>query len=106
MKGRIIGREGRNIRSFEAVTGVNVLIDDTPEAVLLSCFDPVRREIGRLTLEKLILDGRIHPHRIEEAYEQSVVEVDELCLRAARDAVADVGRRPRRRAAACPRSAG
>jgi ribonucrease Y len=91
MKGRIIGREGRNIRSFEAVTGVNVLIDDTPEAVLLSCFDPVRREVGRLTLEKLILDGRIHPHRIEEAYEQSVVEVDELCLRAARDALADVG---------------
>lgn len=91
MKGRIIGREGRNIRSFEAVTGVNVLIDDTPEAVLLSCFDPVRREVGRLTLEKLILDGRIHPHRIEEAYEQSVVEVDELCLRAAKDALADVG---------------
>ncbi|MEO9138730.1 MAG: ribonuclease Y [Jatrophihabitans sp.] len=91
MKGRIIGREGRNIRSFEAVTGVNVLIDDTPEAVLLSCFDPVRREIGRLTLSKLVADGRIHPHRIEEAYEQSVAEVDELCLRAARDAVADVG---------------
>ena len=91
MKGRIIGREGRNIRSFEAVTGVNVLIDDTPEAVLLSCFDPVRREVGRLTLEKLIADGRIHPHRIEEAYEQSLIEVDELCLRAARDAVADVG---------------
>jgi ribonuclease Y len=91
MKGRIIGREGRNIRSFEAVTGVNVLIDDTPEAVLLSCFDPVRREVGRLTLEKLILDGRIHPHRIEEAYEQSVTEVDELCLRADHDAVADVG---------------
>jgi ribonuclease Y len=91
MKGRIIGREGRNIRSFEAVTGVNVLIDDTPEAVLLSCFDPVRREIGRLTLEKLILDGRIHPHRIEEAYEQSCAEVDELCQRAARDALADVG---------------
>jgi ribonuclease Y len=91
MKGRIIGREGRNIRSFEAVTGVNVLIDDTPEAVLLSCFDPVRREIGRLTLEKLIVDGRIHPHRIEEAYEQSVSEVDELCLRAAKDALADVG---------------
>jgi ribonucrease Y len=91
MKGRIIGREGRNIRSFEAVTGVNVIIDDTPEAVLLSCFDPVRREVGRLTLEKLILDGRIHPHRIEEAYEQSVAEVDELCLRAAKDALADVG---------------
>jgi ribonuclease Y len=91
MKGRIIGREGRNIRSFEAVTGVNVVIDDTPEAVLLSCFDPTRREIGRLTLEKLILDGRIHPHRIEEAYEQSKIEVDELCLRAAADALADVG---------------
>jgi ribonuclease Y len=91
MKGRIIGREGRNIRSFEAVTGVNVLIDDTPEAVLLSCFDPVRREVGRLTLEKLIQDGRIHPHRIEEAYEQSKLDVEELCLRAARDAVAEVG---------------
>ncbi|MBE7190558.1 ribonuclease Y, partial [Jatrophihabitans endophyticus] len=91
MKGRIIGREGRNIRAFEAVTGVNVLIDDTPEAVLLSCFDPVRREIARVALEKLVSDGRIHPNRIEEAYEQSKVEVDELCLRAARDAVAEVG---------------
>ena len=91
MKGRIIGREGRNIRAYETVTGVNLIIDDTPEAVLLSCFDPVRREVGRLTLERLILDGRIHPHRIEEAYEQSKVEVDELCLRAARDALADVG---------------
>ena len=91
MKGRIIGREGRNIRAYESVTGVNLIIDDTPEAVLLSCFDPVRREVGRLTLERLVLDGRIHPHRIEEAYEQSKVEVDELCLRAARDALADVG---------------
>jgi ribonuclease Y len=91
MKGRIIGREGRNIRVFEAVTGVNVIIDDTPEAVLLSCFDPVRREVGRLTLEKLIVDGRIHPHRIEEIYEISKIEVDELCLRAARDALAEVG---------------
>jgi ribonuclease Y len=91
MKGRIIGREGRNIRAFEAVTGVNVIIDDTPEAVLLSCFDPVRREVGRLTLEKLILDGRIHPHRIEEVYEASKAEVEELCLRAARDSLAEVG---------------
>ena len=91
MKGRIIGREGRNIRAFESVTGVNVIIDDTPEAVLLSCFDPVRREIGRLTLEKLVLDGRIHPHRIEEVYEISKAEVDGLCLRAAQDALADVG---------------
>jgi ribonuclease Y len=91
MKGRIIGREGRNIRAFESVTGVNVIIDDTPEAVLLSCFDPVRREVGRITLEKLVLDGRIHPHRIEEIYETAKVEVDELCLRAARDALADVG---------------
>jgi ribonuclease Y len=91
MKGRIIGREGRNVRSFESVTGVNVIIDDTPEAVLLSCFDPVRREVGRLTLEKLVGDGRIHPHRIEEVYEQSKAEVDALCLRAARDALADVG---------------
>jgi ribonuclease Y len=91
MKGRIIGREGRNIRTFESVTGVNVIIDDTPEAVLLSCFDPVRREVGRLTLDKLILDGRIHPHRIEEVYETSRTEVEQLCLRAARDALADVG---------------
>ncbi len=91
MKGRIIGREGRNIRAFEAVTGVNVIIDDTPEAVLLSCFDPTRREVGRLTLEKLVADGRIHPHRIEEAHEQSQVEVEALCLRAANDALADVG---------------
>jgi ribonuclease Y len=91
MKGRIIGREGRNIRAFESVTGVNVIIDDTPEAVLLSCFDPVRREVGRLTLEKLVLDGRIHPHRIEEIYETSKAEVEQLCIRAARDALAEIG---------------
>jgi ribonuclease Y len=91
MKGRIIGREGRNIRTFESVTGVNVIIDDTPEAVLLSCFDPVRREVGRITLEKLVLDGRIHPHRIEEIYLTAQQEVDELCLRAAREALVEVG---------------
>jgi ribonucrease Y len=91
MKGRIIGREGRNIRAFESVTGVNLIIDDTPEAVLLSCFDPVRREIGRLTLEALVLDGRIHPHRIEDVYERSKAEVDQLCVRAGEDALVDVG---------------
>ena len=91
MKGRIIGREGRNIRAFESVTGVNLMIDDTPEAVLLSSFDPVRREVGRLTLEKLVLDGRIHPHRIEEVYEAAKGEVERLCLRAAEDALVDVG---------------
>ncbi|MCW2496530.1 Rnase Y domain-containing protein, partial [Jatrophihabitans sp.] len=91
LKGRIIGREGRNIRAYESVTGVNLIIDDTPEAVLLSCFDPVRREVGRLTLERLVQDGRIHPHRIEEAYEQSKLEVDALCLRAARESLAEVG---------------
>jgi ribonuclease Y len=91
MKGRIIGREGRNIRAFESVTGVNLIIDDTPEAVLLSCFDPVRREIGRLTLEKLVLDGRIHPHRIEEVFETAKHEVERLCQRAAEDALVEVG---------------
>ncbi|MEV0716176.1 ribonuclease Y [Asanoa sp. NPDC050611] len=91
MKGRIIGREGRNIRAFESVTGVNLIIDDTPEAVLLSCFDPVRREIGRLTLEKLVLDGRIHPHRIEEVFETAKQEVERLCQRAAEDALVEVG---------------
>ncbi len=91
MKGRIIGREGRNIRTFEAVTGVNLLIDDTPEAVLLSCFDPVRREIGRLTLEALIADGRIQPTRIEEEYERSRVEIEARCVRAGEDALVDLG---------------
>nr|WP_205752087.1 ribonuclease Y [Cryptosporangium phraense] len=91
MKGRIIGREGRNIRTFESVTGVNLIIDDTPEAVLLSCFDPVRREVGRLTLEKLVLDGRIHPQRIEEIYERSKEQVEQLCVRAGEDALVQVG---------------
>ncbi|MEU4325766.1 ribonuclease Y [Nonomuraea dietziae] len=91
MKGRIIGREGRNIRAFESTTGVNLIIDDTPEAVLLSCFDPVRRETARLTLEKLVLDGRIHPQRIEEAYDRSRAEVQDLCARAGEDALVELG---------------
>ncbi|MFV0428548.1 MAG: ribonuclease Y [Arachnia sp.] len=91
MKGRIIGREGRNIRAFEQITGVNVLIDDTPESVLLSSFDPVRRETARLTLVELIADGRIHPARIEEVFEKSQRNVEARIKREAEDALAEVG---------------
>jgi ribonuclease Y len=91
LKGRIIGREGRNIRAFEALTGVNLIIDDTPEAVVLSSFDPVRREVARLTLEKLVQDGRIHPARIEEMYNRSQKEVEDQVKRAGEWAVSEVG---------------
>jgi ribonuclease Y len=91
MKGRIIGREGRNIRAFEQTTGVNLVIDDTPGAVLLSCFDPVRREVARLTLEELVADGRIHPSRIEDVHERCGAEVERLCFRAGEDAAFEMG---------------
>ena len=91
MKGRIIGRDGRNIRALESVTGVNILIDDTPEAVVISCFDPVRKEVGRIVLERLIADGRIHPTRVEEVTKKVRKEVDKDIMNAGGTAVLDAG---------------
>jgi len=91
MKGRIIGREGRNIRAFEAATGVDVIIDDTPDTVVVSCFEPVRREIARLALERLITDGRIHPGRIEEVVDKARVEVEASVLEAGEQAIYETG---------------
>ena len=91
MKGRIIGREGRNIRSFEVVTGVDVIVDDTPATIVLSAFDPMRRESARIVMEKLVADGRIHPGRIEDMYEKTVSEMNEYLIEIGEQALLDCG---------------